>query len=217
MAGNVGDIVEIVTSALWQGVTMRNVYFYRVDDTPTAGYLTGLSTEFQSSVWTAFMATQLVAYVGTAISIRNVFTGDVLEDLTPTPAVGTLAVSGDTNPPFLAVNVGLERQNNRVKQGRKSVPIPTEGYMTSTAVVGTFLTNLNTYAALLDDVLQPGGVDDFTPVIVGRVKYTTPLGKEAYRLPVSQAEMGDRWSPIVGSRVYVTPTTMNTRKFGRGE
>jgi len=217
MAGSVGDIVQVSFAGRWQAQVVRNVYYYRVDDTPTGGYLTGLLTEFQSSVHTAFMATQMNQFQASSIQLLNLFSGDILETLSPTPAVGTRTISGDLQPTFMAVSVQLTRANDRVRTGRKSVPIPAEGDNTANTLVGTFATSLAAYAALLDDVLQPGGVDDFTPVIVGRIKYTTPQGKTAYRLPESQAEMGDRWSPIIGARVVARPSTQNTRKEGKGE
>lgn len=216
MTGNVGDVIQVTLAATWQAVQCLSVYYYRVVDAPTAGYLTGLSTEFQSQVLTAYAPTQIIGETFDSLRLLNIFTGDELIVGTLTPAGGSAAATGDMAPSFTAANIRLIRANARVRNGRKQVPLTRE-----LDYVGNFLsagiqTVLNTFAATLDNQLVAGGIDTFDPVIVGRVPYVTASGRTAYRLPSTIEEMGDNWSVVAGATLVNRVTTMNSRKFWRG-
>lgn len=215
---SVGDIVQVSLEMLWSNITtMRNVFYYRVSDAPTIGYLTGLDTEFQSNVLTAYAATQGVALSFSAIEYLNLFTGETLTNVAPTPSAGTRTLSGDPSPSFMAAMILLERQNNRVRNGRKFVFSPSEADVTGNGFAAGFVTLLNALKNKMIQELVAGGIDRLTPCIIGRIPYTTPSGKIAYRLPASAAEMGDRYSVINAGRVVNRTTTMNSRKYWRGE
>lgn len=217
MAGTIGDVVQVTFAQIATSATMLNVYYYMIEDAPTSTYLTGLLTDFQSIVLTAYAGTQVSGTVFQSLRAVNIFSGDLLEDSTLSPSTGSRSIGAtDVSASFMAAQIRLVRGNTRVRNGRKAVYLPLEtDYSGNTISAGT-QTLLNTYAATLDDQLDPGGIDLFTPVIVGRLAYTTPSGREAYRLPVSQAEMGDNWSPIIGAIVPVRVSTMNSRKYWRG-
>lgn len=218
MAGAVGDICQVSLEILFGSIVMRNVWYYRVEDTPTVGYLDGLSTDFQSVVLVPYAASQTTEIVFNSIQCLNIFSGDVVEDNTPTPAAGGRAVSGDRSASFIAAMILMTRQNNRVRHGRKYIYAPLEGDYAGNSLASSFVTLMNNLAATFDDVLAPGaGIDDFAPVIVGRIPYTTPQGKAAYRLPSSQAEMSSNWSYVGQCRLINRTTTMNSRKFWKGE
>jgi len=213
-----GDVIQVGVSGVYAGITvMRNIYYYRLEDAPTADYLNGLLTEFQTQVLTPFAATQATNFVLSAVTALNIFGGDVFEDVTPTPAAGTRTPSANPSPSFLAGMVLLTRTNNRVRHGRKFIFAPSEEDITGNGFAGGFITLANTYAASLDNALDAGGIDLFKPIILGRVKYTTPEGGEAYRLPLSQDEMADNWSYVGTPRFVNRCTTMNTRKYWKGE
>lgn len=216
MTGNVGDVVQLTLSTTWQSVMCLGVYYYRVEDAPTAGYLAGLVTEFQAGPLTAYAPTQVIGVTFDSLRATNIFTGDELIDTSLSPAGGSAANTGEMSATMVAACIRLIRANTRVRNGRKQVPLTRE-----LDSVGNFLSAgiqaaLNTFAATLDNVLQPGGLDDFAPIIVGRVPYVTPSGRTAYRLPLTQEEMGDNWSYVVNTALVNRVTTMNSRKFWRG-
>lgn len=217
VAGTAGDICRVSLEYSNSLSTLRNVFFYRLDDPPTAGYLTGLLTEFKTQVLTPLAAWLTTPFTFTELVATNIFSGDEVVDVTPTPAAGTRTPSGDHFPAYVAVMLVLERQNSRVRNGRKFFPIPLEVDSANIALVAGSVTLLNAVANGMDNTLNPGGTDTFIPVIVGRVPYTTGSGRTAYRLPASQGEMGENYSLVSSCRVINRPTTMNTRKFWRGE
>lgn len=217
MAGTSGDIIRVSLEYSNAISTLRNIFFYRLDDPPTAGYLTGLLTEFQTAVLTPLAAWLTTGFTFVELVATNIFSGDEVVDVTPTPAAGTRTPSGDHNPAYVAVMLMLERQNSRVRNGRKFFPIPLEADNQNVSLVAGSITLLNAVASGMDNTLNPGGTDTFVPVIVGRIPYTTGTGRTAYRLPASQGEMGDAYSDVTSVRVINRPTTMNTRKFWRGE
>jgi len=217
MAGNSGDICRVALEYTVGAVVNRNVFFYRLADPPTGGYLDGLLTEFQSQVLTPLAAVLTTSYTMVELVATNIFSGDEVIDVTPTPAAGTRTPSGDTLASFIAAMIIMERQNSRVRNGRKFIPIPLETDVAGPSFVAGTVTLLSNLAGGIDNQLNPGGTDTFDPVIVGRLPYTTSSGKTAYRLPASQAEMGDNYSIFDTARVINRVTTMNSRKYWRGE
>lgn len=217
MAGVVGDICQVSLEGQLGAVVFRNVWYYRLDDPPTPGYLSGLLTEFQVQVLTPYAACLTTTYTFTELVATNIFSGDVAVDVTPTPAAGTRAVSGDPMNSFTAGMIVLERQNARVRNGRKFIPVPLEADVAGNVFAAGFVTLLTTLASGMAEQLAPGLVDLFTPAIIGRIPYTTSSGKVAYRLPATQGEMGDKYSLVDTARAINRVTTMNSRKFWRGE
>lgn len=217
MAGAQGDIIQVGLKGQTGAVVFRNVWYYRVNDPPTPGYLAGLLTEFQTAVLTPYAATLTNLYTFTDLTAVNIFSGDVSVDVTPTPAAGTRASAGDNLSSFTASMIVLERQNARVRNGRKFLPVPMESDVTGNVFIAGYITLATTAANAMAAVLTAGVTDQFTPVIVGRIPYTTSSGKVAYKLPDTQAQMGDKYSLVDTARVINRVTTMNSRKFWRGE
>lgn len=217
MAGVTGDVCQVSLKAAVGSVVYRNIFFYQLQDAGTSGYLTGLSTDFQTTVLTPFAATQCTNYTFTEIIVSNIFSQDEVIDVTPTPAAGGRALAGDITANFLSAMILLERQNGRVRNGRKYMYLPLEADVNGNTIVAGTATLLTTLATAMAASINAGGVDLFTPCIVGRIPYTTSSGKVAYRLPASQAEMGDNFSLVSSARLINRVTTMNSRKFWRGE
>ena len=140
-----GDIIQVSLEMLWSNITtMRNVFYYRLDDPPTASYLTGLDTEFQTRVLVPYAATQGTALSFTSIEYLNIFTGDTLTNVAPSPAAGTRTLSGDPSPSFMALMILLERKNSRVRNGRKYIFAPSEADITGNGFAAGFQTLANT-------------------------------------------------------------------------
>lgn len=217
MAGSTGDIARVALKYTIRNIVMRNVFYYRVQDLPTAGYLSGLLTEFGTAVLTPISNLLTTAYTISELIATNIFSGDEVVNVAPTPAAGTRSAAGEVMPDFVAAMIILERQNSRVRNGRKFFPLPLEADSTGTQIVAGTITLYNNIAAGMDNTLNPGGVDSFAPAIVARIPYTTSSGRIAYRLPATQAEMGDNYSLSDTARLVARPTTMNSRKPWRGE
>lgn len=217
VAGSTGDICRVAIKYTNGATINRNVFFYQLMDPGTGGYLTGLLTEFQSVVLAPLAAALITNFIFTELVATNIFSGDETIDVSPTPAAGTRAISGDNLAAFLAVMILLERQNGRVRNGRKFIPLSLESDLSASTIVAGTLTLMNNIATGIATNLNPGGVDLFTPAIVGRIPYTTSSGKVAYRLPATQGEMGDKFSLVSSARTINRVTTMNSRKYWRGE
>lgn len=217
MAGSTGDICRVSLKASSGVAVMRNVWFYRLADPGTAGYLDGLLTDFQTTVLAPYAASQTTSLTFTELVATNIFTGDEKIDVTPTPAAGTRTPAGDPSATFISAMIVLERQNARVRNGRKFIFLPQEGDLAGQNIIAGTLTLLTTLANAMAASINAGGVDLFVPAIVGRIPYTTSSGRTAYRLPVSQGEMGENYSLVDTARVINRVTTMNSRKFWRGE
>lgn len=217
MAGVTGDICQVAVKALVGAVVMRNVFHYRLEDPGSAGYLDGLLSEFQTVVLTPYANSQLTSFTFVELVATNLFSGDEVVDVTPTPAAGTRTPAGDSMATFIAAMIVLERQNGRVRNGRKFIYLPQESDVTSSVLASGMVTLLNSLATGMASQLNPGVADLYTPAIIGRIPYTTSSGKVAYRLPVSQSEMGDKYSLVDSARLINRTTTMNSRKNWRGE
>ena len=173
-----GDIIQVSLEMLWSNITtMRNVFYYRLDDPPTASYLTGLDTEFQTRVLVPYAATQGTALSFTSIEYLNIFTGDTLTNVAPSPQQGTRTLSGDPSPSFMALMILLERKNSRVRNGRKYIFAPSEADITGNGFAAGFQTLANTLKSGMVFPLHPGVVDLFIPCIVGRIPIPRRAGR----------------------------------------
>jgi hypothetical protein len=218
MAGVVGDVVQVTLTGTVLGELMENVHFYRVEDEPSAGYLEGLCTEFQSEVLPAYATVQHDEVLYTRITARNIFDFDefVLQPLTPDQGSGT---TSDPVPSFVAASIQLTRGNARVRNGRKSIAGAMEGQMISQVWDTGYLANLQLLADALAATLNPGLVDLFAPIIVGRVFVPADppaIPRAYYRLPASQAEMDTHWAYVVSALASPDVSTQNLRKKGHG-
>lgn len=219
MAAVQGDIIQVTDIQNYLGQEVLNVYYYSCDDNPTTGYLDGLSTEWQETVLPAVRALQHVLLTHVGLRLENIFNGDLLEIAYATPLPGTQATGttiAEATPSYTAMVFSLKRQNTRVRNGRKSIAGLPEGFISGNNIVSATTALANIAAAMGSQLVAAGGLDAWTPAIVGRVPYTTVEGNPAYRLPTSQAEMDDNFSLVDNVSSSTVISTMNTRKPGRG-
>ena len=212
---SVGDIVQVVLQGSNQGESWQNAFYYRMMDTATDTYLNGLSNEFQSVVVDALANFAPTAVTFDQISLRNIFTGDELVTV-PTTRAGERTVPGELCASFIAAHCKLIRGNNRVRHGHKYVVGAYEGDVAGQTFTTGAMAYLAVIASAFKQQLYPGMVDQFLPVIVGRVLYEPEPGKFAYRLPTTQAEMSNKWAYVVDAVFSRDVTTMRSRKAGRG-
>lgn len=208
MAGTVGDIVQLTLFQNYASQVMLNVFYYRVEDVPTPGYLEGLVSEFQTWVMPEISRCQNGGVNYTKIVAQNIFNFDIFVDTTVTPPTGVKAPAGDQTATFIAAGIYLQPGNRRVRRGYKFISGMHEGDLNGNVFTTTYLGLLNDVATEMTRTLSPGvGTDSFRQVLVKRV-----LVGGVYKLPDNQLSMGDNWAYVVGAIPSPYITTMRSRK-----
>lgn len=203
----VGDVLQIVLRGSYLGTVFHNISFYRLENTPTPGVLEGAATTFDQTVLSAYKAFANINVRFGSLTVRNLFSD---EEYTRTALDNPQGTRGgnDSLPPFVGATILLRRSNRAVRAGRKHILGGVEedtqaGYWTNAA-----LSLLAPLAAAFAADLNPGFVDLLKPIIVGRVQVTPGV----YRLPLTQEEMNNRWSYVVGTSINKRVSTQNSRK-----
>lgn len=219
MAGVEGDIIQLSLVGSFLDEQFQNVHFYRLDDEGTINYLEGLCTEFESTVLPLYADVMSDGASYVELRAINIFSLDEHIESPLTPATGAISAGGDDLASFVSASIKLVRGNARVRHGRKSIAGMVEVSAQEQEWDSGFVASLQLLADGLAQTLIAGLVDNFKPVIVGRVKTavlgTVPL-QYTYRLPTSQAEMDDEWAYVTSAVASPVITTMNSRKRGRG-
>lgn len=218
VAGTDGDVVQLTFSALNLSQVQQNVHFYRVEDTPTEGYLTGLVEEFQTVVLPLYEAAQSNQSIYISITARNIFSGDELVVSPLDISSGSISDS-EALPSFMAANIKLVRSNARVRHGRKAVGGGTELGITGQQWTSGYLALLQDLADGMAATLTAGLADVFAPVIVGRVFVPADppaIPNAFYRLPETQVEMDDNWAYVTSGLASMFASTQRSRKIGHG-
>lgn len=218
MAGTEGDIISVTLHSLWQSQVTEMVFFYRVEDTPTAGYLEGLATEFEDNGLPIFALAQSVNMEYVQLTVRNIFNLDEFVKSPLVPDDGTLSAGADL-PSFMSANIKLVRSNARVRHGRKAFGGATENEIGGQQWETAYVALLQDCADWMAEEQIAGGVDFFKPVIVGRVFVPADppdIPNAYYRLPTSQVEMGDNWAYVISALASPFASTQRSRKLGHG-
>jgi len=217
VAGVTGDIVQVTLQGTFQSSIWMNIFFYRCDDSPSAGYLDGLATDFQSVVLDAIADAQRDDVDYSSLRFLNIFSGDELVVAPTTPPDGNVTPTAGAGASFLAVDYKLIRSNARVRHGHKYLTGLQENWFEGNDISSGYLTLAAAVETAFAQTLLPGGsADEFAPVIVGRVFDATIGSEGGYRLPISQAEMGDKWAYVSSCVVNPLLTTSRSRKLGHG-
>jgi len=218
MAGTTGDIIQLTLNQLNQSQVQQNVFFYRVEDEPTSGYLEGLCEEFDTNGVPLFADVQSTQVSYISLVARNIFNEDefVLSPLGT--ATGTLSTGG-TTPSFQSANIRLVRGNARVRHGRKAIGGSVEANMSGQVWDSGYLGSLQDLADWMATEIVAGAVDFFKPVIVGRVLHDADPPDHPtdwYALPTSQSEMGLDWAYVISGLADQFVSTQRSRKLGHG-
>ena len=186
--------------------------FERSDSTMHAADLTAT---YEAIVW----QTQRVAMSNSfnLNSIEAQSLSDPLDFHARQPAnVSGQASTGDNLSPFIAAGIRFNRTRTDMHHGWVRFSGFREGYIAGTTTTGILSDMLDAVAAaltsfMLSPTLPPGG---FYHSVVRRVKYITPSGKVAYRLPQDASEYV-AYIPTTYLSTHIL-TTQNSRKPGRG-
>lgn len=219
-----GDVYQLTTSARYLEQLVQNVFFYRVEDTPTPTAVEGLISEFIDEVIPPLIALQNSTLNYFNVAAVNLFDkSDILEVATDIDG-GVACSSPDTvSPSFVAAHFKLVRDNARVRNGSKYVAALCEGYLQGNSIVGQDA-QLEDIADAFAATLTAGGVDSFRPVIVARVRTTASrinrfgqtVSYYKYALPESQSQMGNKWAYVREAQGSTDVSHMDSRQKGRG-
>lgn len=126
----------------------------------------------------------------------------------------TLSLAGlntsDVCPAFTAFSYRTNRVRGDIRRGQKRFgPVTEDQVLLGEINLPGSSTYVDVEDALGEQLISDDENDLFDPVIVKRIPYVTPGGKDAYRLPTQESEaeafIASNWS-------IVTVTTQRTRK-----
>lgn len=211
------DLYVLTLTSGEPGQLMKQDFAYRQVTDIGGNHATDILVTFISSILTSIRNITQVATKYYSIKSRNLYDNLDFVDL---PIVGTPTGqrSGSALPQFNAMSFTSAIPAIGQKPGGKRF-----GFISETDTAGGNLTDVSGLFDALDlcasllgaDVFSPAEIT-YAPVIVKRVKYTTPKGKPAYRYPTSPTEKDP---PSYDARDWtwdVRITSQITRKIGRG-
>lgn len=206
MTMSVNNVIQLSVKSTFAGQRGLNVFHYQVTD-PQATYdPTYVTTAFRVDVLAGLWANLNAGAVINAVEYRDLTNGvDLYED------AGTLAgsLAGEALPPFACYAFRLNRTSAITRHGQKRFWGCPETSQANGVVIPAQVTALNAWAAILAEPLLEDSQGQYNfgmvPVIVGR----TLNAQGVYALDLNKLN-------YVGSAQFVSLSTQNTRKIGRG-
>lgn len=210
----VGDVYMMTDFQTFFNQQVINVYFYRMTALD-GGFAAAQAVvnSWNSQVRILVASLQNPTLVHNRYQCINLFNaGEFYDVLDSDP--GTAA--GAALSPFFAVGFGAPRINALIRASKRRLAGLNEESLSGNTLIPGAITTANNIAAAFNanlvNVPVMGG-NEFQPVAVKRIKYTTPGGSTAYRLPETILELVYR--PIT-NWAFERVTTQNSRKVGKG-
>lgn len=151
---------------------------------------------------------------------RSVFDPHDFIDLPFVPHASGL-VSGDVEAGFVAFGCRSNRVRTDIGRGYKRFAGVNESAVNSFgALTSGVLSELQDVATAMGNVLtytESSLTDTFTPVIVGRLKYTTPHGNTAYKYYANEATQAEHLAVGVTWEAYDHVRSQVSRQIGKGK
>lgn len=161
---------------------IHNIFTYQRDD---AGFALDLNEAFVDTVVPAINQIQHTNIVNVGLRITNL--GNLGDNWEVALTGGGVLSGGEMLPLHDAVNYTLKTTNRAVRPGSKRFAGIGELYQNAGTITdATYIGFLNALKPILSQVIEGGGGDTFTPVVVKRVKYEVPDSdpvRFAYRFP----------------------------------
>lgn len=224
---NIGDIVQLSMEGTYASQLWEMVFHYRVTSTgflaPSPAdyqqYINSLVVDWADDVWTVVDNGLVTGCILRGGRVENLFEPtEIGEHVLIAPRAGV--ATGEGMPPETSYRFTCPTRRKGMNAGRKAFPglaesqVGDQGNLAASAItlgasVATALgqERESTLTAVFRVVLQP--------VVVKRIPYQTPAGKDAYRLPANAGEAvtydATNWA------VYPYTSTQNSRKRGRGK
>lgn len=187
----IGDLYRIVWHTTLNAKEIQNRWYYQQTD--GNGNVFNLQLEFTSHVLNTLLAQLNDSLVNVRLDIENIHD---TTDFATFPLTGNGAQVGDALPSHDAFNVTLLRGDKAFGQGRKSLAGVSEADQNNGVIDPARFLDLSNAFDVMDDVLNDGGGNLWTPVIAR---------------PPSSEGGNWQWTPIIGT-ILQGIGTMNTRK-----
>lgn len=203
------DVYQVVDKSLLDGQECLNVFFYQARNVLGAPDAIDMADAYEGQLLPAVLGIQTSDVLHTEIRVTNLFNpSDVHVRAISEP--GLLSGADDKLPIFSAVGFRLVGDNGAVRNGSKrfvgvTEPTQTDGVITQAG----YLAALDALATAISETLLFGVIEQFVPVIVGRL-----LVGGAYVLPDN---LGDTVLSSVVDAIFSTLITSQvSRKIGVG-
>jgi len=200
-----GDVVRIEAVQTYLGSTVRNVYFYQLQNVSGTVDAPSIVTDWQVQVLSYVVQIQSASVDYVAVKLDNVTDGLSFFEVALTATSG--AQSGATINSFTAYSFKLLRGSKLTRNGFKRICGVTEDNVNGNQIIQTFFDSqayIDAANAFGDtvNVTDTSGTADFVPVIASRPTATRP---------------GYLVQPVVDVEAQQFLTTQVSRKAGRGE
>lgn len=225
-------LFELVLKGIYAGQNCVNRFNYVSTGTPAAvtlsfalasaaGFIaSGEPPVFPSS--TLFSGIRSIVNGGiefNEVIVNNIYDlTDFYTTAFPNDTTGTQAGAGA--PPFVAAGFRTNLVRRDVARGTKRFAgVPAEQVLTNGSLATGYVTQLQTLADVMASNLEyddEGNTITFQPVIVSKLKYTTPSGKFAYKYYSTLALQLDHIAQGIDWEVYDNARSQTSRQVGHG-
>ena len=223
----IGDLVQVSYEGTYAGQIWEMVCHYRV---MSNAFIAPLAVDFQQfvnslvvdwadDVWTVVDNGLVAGCVLRGGRFENLYNEqEIGEHTLVSPRVGV--ATGEGSAPETSFRFTCPTRRKGMNAGRKAFPGLAESQVGDAgALVGSAITLGGLVATALGEkrvsALTTVFYVELQPVVVKRILYQTPKGREAYRLPANSGEGvsydATNWA------VYPYTSTQNSRKRGRGK
>lgn len=186
--------------------TVLNVYFY-LQATGDVQAADGLAAAFQDTMLPLLVPLQNDELTHTSIQVINIDNADDWFTL-PLTADNVGTSTSDGMPPYAVWAFRYNRTTRAVRNGQKRIGGVSEANVSDGVATGGAVTDLAALAAAMGAALDDTLGNIFTP----RIFHRAP----AVGTPPVYPPLSDGTDYPVASVEYVSVSTQNTRKFGRG-
>jgi len=216
------DLFEVTHVMSWQGQQAVNTYSYVClgSSDPSINGAAQLEQAWRIN----FLETDAVGFqcgaiqetlVSVLVRVKNLYNpaefSEYLDGTTPGTAVG------QPSSPYDAFSFRTPWLGSQIRRGFKRLPGVPETYGSGGVIQPAVVTLLEGFEAALNTVYNLTLGSEtlvFSPCVIKRVKYVTPGGKDAYRMPENPSE--GLFNDTTSWQLMPNLTTQNSRKFGYG-
>lgn len=202
MPGTLGDLIQVVDNQLYLAQQVLNVYYYRITSiTPLADpYLPTLADWFEDNVIPAVCDIQADSLTHVSREWRNLTNGTDLYTITDSVPGSQATPTASNTPSYVSAGFMLQRESLLTRNGYKRFAGIPEHNITGNTYIESPAT-IDALEAVLAADIQIGLATVAEPVIVKR-PIDVPVEEYVYS--------------SIGSAVFRSLGTQNTRKAGRG-
>lgn len=213
------ELYQVVLKSTYQNQTFNNVFYYKQDSAEPefddASEQLALLFQEQFFIGSDFLRSTLFHSFVTYESLKVVNIFDVtdyheqlLEGYTGTGSVTPL-------PPYVSLGFRTSWLGPAVHRGYKRFSGLTEDANTNGTLSAGFVSEAVAFADILASPVGGGGAL-WSPIVIKRIPYITPSGKQGYKLPENPSQAVGKIFAADAWQLVNNLGTQNTRKFGVG-